>query len=120
MPAALFCSQWATSVPSARRKTDGTSAQLTNQSLPDATVRGADHPDAVRSANFNAAVRPSCSIQLRSMPRSEAASWGSLLFRPAGDSSRSIATDHSAGSVLPHAAAITAASTIRMYTIVLE
>src|SRR6185503_19340362 len=51
-----FFSHCATSVPSVRRDTDGTSAQLTNQSAPDATVCARDHPAAVRSANLSVVV----------------------------------------------------------------
>jgi hypothetical protein len=45
-----------TSVPSARRDTDGTSAQLTNQSVPEATVWARDHPVAVRSGELQRGV----------------------------------------------------------------
>src|SRR5262245_24669 len=66
-PAAFDCSQCAASDPSASLTTEGTSAQFTNQSSPDATVRAGDQPDAVRSANFNATVAPPVrSTQLRS------------------------------------------------------
>src|SRR5262249_25101102 len=51
----VFCSQCATSVRSSTRTTDGTSAELTNQSLPDATLRGSVQPFAARSANFSVA-----------------------------------------------------------------
>ena len=60
----VFCSQCAASVPSSSRTTEGTSAQFTNQSVPDAAVRGSDQPDAVRCANFNSDVWPCVSIQL--------------------------------------------------------
>ena len=40
------------------------------------TVRGSDQPEGVRSAYFSVAVRPRCSIQLRTTPRSEVVSCG--------------------------------------------
>src|SRR5262245_772413 len=73
------------------RTTDGTSAQLTNQSSPEATWRGSDQPLVVRSANLSEAVSPDCSIQLR-------------IARPSNVESR--------GSALPRAAAGEAISTI--------
>ena len=81
MPAPLFCSQCAASVPSARRTTDGTSAQLTNQSVPDATVRAGDQPVAVRSENRSVA-----RIAGRLDPAEEhaAARDGELRLRAAG------------------------------------
>src|SRR5262245_60332719 len=78
------------------RITDGTSAQLTNQSLPDATVRGADHPALVRSAKRRLAFGPSRSIQLRITPREDVESCGWALFAPAGDGSASIDGVHAA------------------------
>src|SRR5689334_17057844 len=85
----LFCNQWATSSPPASRMTEGTSAQFTNQSVPDATSRAVDQPDAPRSENRSVAFGPSRSIQLRSRPRSEDDSCGCALFGPAGDAVRS-------------------------------
>src|SRR5690606_7869302 len=82
----LFCSQCPTSDPSARRSTDGTSAQLTNQSVPEATVRTSDHPAAVRSANFSEArLFSPRSIQLINTPLSETVNCGASLRAPAGD-----------------------------------
>src|SRR5262245_54555773 len=55
----------------AGRRADGTSAQLTNQSRPDAMVRAGVHPEAVRSANLSVARSPFRSIQLTSTPRDD-------------------------------------------------
>jgi hypothetical protein len=68
--------------------------QLTNQSFPDATVRGADHPLDVRSAKRSVARWPSRSTQLRIRPRGEADSCGWPLFGPAGEMTVSTAGDH--------------------------
>ena len=73
-----------------KRMIDGTSAQLTNQSLPDAAVRGVDHPAAVRSEKRSVDVSPFRSIQLRSTPRVDEDSCGCPLFGPAGEGMRSI------------------------------
>ena len=62
--------------PDGRRRTEGTSAQLTNQSRPEATVCAAVQPVAVRSANFNVARSPARSIQLTSTPRFETVNCG--------------------------------------------
>ena len=64
--------------------TDGTSAQLTNQSAPDATVAGADQPSAFRSDHLSVAEAPSRSIQLRSAPRDETVNCGCALPGAAG------------------------------------
>jgi hypothetical protein len=70
--------------PEGKRSADGTSAQLTNQLRPDAIVFGADHPEAVRSANFSVARSPLRSIQLRSTPRLDTDSCGCAEFAAAG------------------------------------
>jgi hypothetical protein len=88
----LFCNQCATSSPLASRTTEGTSAQFTNQSVPEETSRGADQPVAVRSAKRSVAFWPSRSTQLRSCPCAEAESCGCALFGPAGERSGSIET----------------------------
>ena len=62
--------------PEGRRSTDGTSAQFTNQSRPDAIVRAAVQPEAVRSENFSVARLPDRSIQLTRTPRFETDSCG--------------------------------------------
>ena len=67
--------------------TDGTSAQLTNQSWPLATVRGSVQPDAVRSAKRSEASSPARSIQLRRTPRGDTVSCGCALPAGAGDGS---------------------------------
>ncbi|GMV20456.1 MAG: hypothetical protein AMXMBFR57_04050 [Acidimicrobiia bacterium] len=68
--------------------TDGTSAQFTNQSVPDATVRAGVHPSPVRSAYFNDAVPPWRSIQLSNTPRDETVNCGASLDAAAGESIR--------------------------------
>src|SRR5207244_2209112 len=85
MPEPLLCNQLATSVPPVRRRTEGTSMGLTDQSLPEAADRGSVQPVAVRSANRSVVFGPSCSIQLRSRPRSDVVSCGSPLLEPAGE-----------------------------------
>src|SRR5690348_17006383 len=80
----VFLNQSATSVPVVMRITDGTSAQLMNQSVPDAAVRGSDHPLAVRSANFSVAFLPSCSSQLTRSPLGDTLTRGSDVCAPAG------------------------------------
>jgi len=77
------------SVLSARRTTDGTSAQLTNQSVPVATVRAADQPPAERSANRNVALSPLCSTQLSNTPSFETDNCGCPLPAAAGETSGS-------------------------------
>src|SRR5262245_32770993 len=72
--------------PDGRRSADGTSAQLTNQSRPDAIVRAGVQPAAVRSENLSVARSPVRSIQVRSTPRFETESWGCAELAPAGDS----------------------------------
>src|SRR5690349_414904 len=79
--------QAATSVPSVRRCTSGGSASLTNQSVPEATVAGADQVVPARSANLKTAVLPFCSIQLRSGPLDDRVSCGCPASEPAGISS---------------------------------
>ena len=64
--------------------TDGTSAQLMNQSLPETIARGCVQPEAVRSANFSVATLSCSSIQLRIVPRLETLSCGSPLPGAAG------------------------------------
>ena len=46
------------------------------------------HPVSVCSANFRYVVVPTRSIQLRSTPRSDTDSCGSLLFSPTGEATR--------------------------------
>src|SRR5688572_2137567 len=87
VPAPLFCSQWAYSEPSASRSTDGTSAQLTNQSRPLAAVRAGVQPCPVRSENFNVARSPAGSIQLSNTPRADTVNCGCALPAAAGDAS---------------------------------
>src|SRR5688572_13698365 len=87
VPAPLFCNQWAYSEPSSSRSTDGTSAQLTNQSRPLATVRAGAQPWPVRSENFNVARSPERSIQLSNTPRVDTVSCGCALPAAAGDAS---------------------------------
>src|SRR4051812_45977040 len=69
--------QAATSVPSARRCTVGTSASLRNQSLPVATARDSDQFAPLRSANRSVADGPFDSTQLRIVPCDDAVSCGS-------------------------------------------
>ncbi|PYQ97647.1 MAG: hypothetical protein DMF94_31610 [Acidobacteria bacterium] len=57
--------QCAASVPSASARTEGTSAAFVTKSDPDATTRGSDHPDGVRSANFKMVRASAVSSQLR-------------------------------------------------------
>src|SRR5207249_5008413 len=59
-------SQCAANVPSARRTTDGTSAQFTKKCEPFATVCGADQLVPPRSENLSTAASLLRSIQLRS------------------------------------------------------
>ena len=65
--------------------TDGTSAQLTNQSRPDVTVRASLQPVAVRAENFRVARSPVRSIQLRSTPRNDTDSCGCAELAPVGE-----------------------------------
>ena len=74
--------------------TDGTSAQFTNQSVPDATVRAGVHAPPVRSENLRVAVVPLRSIQLRRTPRADTDSRGCALPGGAGDAIGSM-TAHS-------------------------
>src|SRR5688572_11743129 len=85
VPAPLFCNQWAYSEPSSSRSTDGTSAQLTNQSRPLATVRAGVQPWPVRSENFNVARSPARSIQISNTPRADTVSCGCALPELAGE-----------------------------------
>ena len=73
--------------PEGRRSTDGTSAQLTNQSRPDAIVRAGVQPEAVRSANFSVARSPMRSIQLTRTPRldTDSCGWAEFGGRRRGD-----------------------------------
>ena len=63
--APFICSQCATSVRSASRTTDGTSAKLAKKSSPNATRRASDQPAAVRSENLSAVCELAFSSQLR-------------------------------------------------------
>ena len=98
MSGPLFCSQCAASVPSDSRITEGTSAQLTNQSEPEATTRAAVQPLVVRSANFNVAVDPDRSIQLRSTPRADVESCGCAAIPVDGDGTGCTAGGHGAAT----------------------
>src|SRR4029453_4859121 len=62
----LDCIQSATRVPFERRRTDGVSASVTNQSSPDATLTGGVQPFAARSANLSVAPSSPDSSQLTS------------------------------------------------------
>src|SRR5262245_58677397 len=75
--------------------TDGTSAQYTNRSVAEATLRAADQPPVVRSENFSVDVGPDRSTQLRMTPRSDADSCGCPLSGDAGVARRT--TDGEAG-----------------------
>ena len=74
-------------VPDGRRITEGTSAQLTNQLRPAATVRAWLQPVAVRSENFKVARSPVRSIQLRSTPRDDTDNCGWAALAPVGEES---------------------------------
>src|SRR5689334_16328710 len=90
--------QLATSVPLLSRMTDGTSAQLTNQSVPEATVAGVDHVLPARSANLSVDDLPFRSSQLRITPWSLVVSCGSLLPAAAPVESGWTVTFHAAGA----------------------
>ena len=62
-------------------------------------VIGADHPDAVRSANLSVEVDwPLCSIQLRITPRSDVVSCGRLLLAFTGPVAGVTVTVHDGGA----------------------
>ena len=70
-----------------------------NQFEPDATALGADHPIALRSANFSVVFSSSLSIQLRRGPCcSDTVSWGPTLPGDAGVVSGSTLIVQGAGS----------------------
>src|SRR5687767_11785207 len=92
--------QLATIVPSFMRMTVGTSAALTNQSLLDATVVGADQAPFDRSANFSAKAGSACSSQLTSTPRLDVVSCGPIDVAPEGGSSGSTLTVQAGGAVV--------------------
>ena len=77
----------AASVPSARARTEGTSAELTNKLVLETTTRGSDHPAVERSASFSVARGPSRSIQLKIVRSPWTVSCGSALFAQAGEGS---------------------------------
>jgi hypothetical protein len=83
--AELFWSQWAAIDSCGRGITDGTSAQFTNQFVPDATVRASLHPASVRSENLRAALSPARSIQLSTTRFPCADNCGWPLLGAAGD-----------------------------------
>src|SRR5712675_988505 len=65
--------------------TDGTSAQLTNQFAPDATVRASVHPLSVRSEKRKVAFSPERSTQLSTTRSPSEESCGWALWGAAGD-----------------------------------
>ena len=80
------------------RTTDGTSAQFWKKSSPDAIVRDADHPPAVRDANFRIECPWTLSNQLSTTPRLDAVRNGCALAGPAGDSTGCTVGAHAEGS----------------------
>src|SRR6185295_10361293 len=88
--------QCAANVPSDRARTEGTSAALMTKSGPDATTRGSDHPDGVRSANFNVVMKFAFSSQLRMARSPPAISCGEEVVPLAGEGIGSIASVHPA------------------------
>ena len=111
--ASVTCSQLRGERPVGRGGcTEGTSAQLTNQSVPDATVSAPDQPFAVRSANLSVAVSPDCSVQLARTPRDDDVSCGARLPAAAGVAIGWTDTVQSAGlTVRPQVIDIAAAKT---------
>ncbi len=93
--------QCAAIVPSSRRATDGTSAAVRNQFVPDAAVRGSVQPDAERSANRSVArespvlLSVSMSTQLTTARSADAVSCGMRLSSAAESVSGVIANEES-------------------------
>jgi len=85
LAAALFWSQWAAIDSCWRGMTEGTSAQLTNQFAPAATVRPSVHPLSVRSEKRRVALSPDRSTQLSTTRSPSVASCGWALLAAAGE-----------------------------------
>ena len=73
--------------------TEGTSAQFTNQSVPEATVRASVQPASVRSEKRKLAVSPERSTQLSTTRSPCVDSCGWALFGAAGDVSGVTSSD---------------------------